>query len=272
MSANAVLDRRKSDLKAILLKAQPSFAGVLPRHLTAERLVRIALTAVAYSPRLLQCTAQSILLAVMQAAQLGLEIGGPLGHAYLVPYKQTAQFIPGYRGLIDLARRSGAILVMEAVAVYAGDFFDYERGLVPRLVHRPGDDQKDVQNEPPLDAVYAIARMRDGLSQFDVLRRWQVDRIRTRSRAAHDGPWVTDYDEMAKKTVIRRLSKLLPMSIEMAAAIELDNRAEGAYPNGMDIIDLDVPDIEKPSEDVVAEASTVKERVAAAADAARKSE
>lgn len=213
------------------IKAQMALA--LPKHMTADRLARIALTEVRKTPALARCDQASFLGAIMQCAQLGLEPGGALGHAYLLPFENRkkgtteVQFIVGYRGMIDLARRSGQILSIEARAVYAADQFHVRLGLNPDLQHEPDWEAPD---RGPLRFVYAVAKLKDGGTQFEVMSRAEIERVRAKSRAAQSGPWVDHFEEMAKKTVLRRLFKYLPVSIELANAAEQDER-----------IDLDMP-------------------------------
>lgn len=216
-------------LKAYLQKALPTIQAVIPKHMTGERLLRIVAAAATRDPLLLECTPMSIINAVVQSAQLGLEPVGPLGHAYLVPFfnKKTgnreAQFIPGYRGMIELARRSGNLVNIEAHVVHAKDDFNFCFGLEPKLEHQPYMGKEDAGEAI---AVYAIARFRDGGYQTDVMPISAIDAIRNRSQAGTRGPWVTDYEEMARKTVVKRLCKYLPLSVEMAQAIDADNAAE----------------------------------------------
>lgn len=207
---------KQATIKDLLERSKSSIAAVLPKHLTPERLLKVALSATARTPALLACTPHSILLAVMQAAELGLEVGGLLGEAYFVPFKNQVQLIVGYRGLIKLARNSGQLRTIEARVVHANDVFEIEFGLENKLVHRPcltGDPGETV-------CVYAIARYKDDAYQVEVMTRSEVDAIRGRSQASASGPWVTDYDEMAKKTVLRRLLKTGPLSPEVARALE----------------------------------------------------
>jgi recombination protein RecT len=209
-------------LRDLLEKSKPKLAEVMPKHMSADRLMRIAIAACSRTPALLQCTPMSVLNAVMQGAQLGLEPGGPLGDAYLVPYKDQCQFIPGYRGLISLARRSGQIQSIEAHVVHAKDKFTCRYGLDSKLEHEP-----DWSEDPgPVVAVYAVAKLKDGGTQCEVMTKTQVDKIRARSKASGSGPWVSDYEEMARKTVVRRLCKYLPLSVELAQALEADSSAE----------------------------------------------
>jgi recombination protein RecT len=209
------------------IKAQMAMA--LPKHMTSDRLARIALTEVRKTPALGKCDQASFLGAIMQCAQLGIEPGSALGHAYLLPFDNRkkgiteVQFILGYRGMIDLARRSGQILSIEARAVYTADKFHVSLGLNPDLTHEPDWEAED---RGPMRFVYAVAKLRDGGTQFDVMSRADIEKVRQKSRAGQSGPWVDHYEEMAKKTVIRRLFKYLPMSIEMAGAVEQDERID----------------------------------------------
>lgn len=226
VTALAKPSQKEIGFRDFLYQFKGRIEQIVPKHLTADRLLRIALLAGQREPGLLDCSPQSMILAVMQCAMLGLEPGGPLGHAYLIPFKGQVQFIPGYRGLVELATRSGNVLGIRARAVFEKDEFDFDDGLTPTLHHRPY-----LKGDPgELVAVYAIAELPGGYRQADVMSRFDVDRVRQRSRASENGPWKTDYAEMAKKTVVRRLCKMLPLAAEkselLAAAIEADNRAE----------------------------------------------
>jgi len=221
------LQTRALTIRDYIERAKPKLAEILPKHLTPERLTKIALVTVHHSALLLQCSPESILEAVMTAGQLGLEPGGALGSAYLVPYKNKSgqyecQLIPGYRGLVDLARRSGQITGIEAHPVYKGERFRVVFGLSPVLEHEPSTTGTRDAND--IVCVYAVARPKEGPPQVEVMSRSEIDAIRERSRASRTGPWVTDYAEMARKTVVRRICKYLPLSAEMAVALEVDNR------------------------------------------------
>jgi recombination protein RecT len=202
-------------IAAYLKKMGPEIEKALPKHMDADRMARIALTTIRTNPKLLECSVPSLLGAVMQAAQLGLE-PGLIGHCYLVPFKngktgQTdVQFIIGYKGMIDLARRSGNIESIYAHAVYSNDTFEYEYGLHPKLVHKPAMTERG-----EFIGAYAVAHFKDGGYQFEFMPKEEIEKRRKRSKAANAGPWVTDYEEMAKKTVIRHMWKYLPISIEI---------------------------------------------------------
>ncbi|EGL82072.1 RecT protein [Caldalkalibacillus thermarum TA2.A1] len=230
-----------------LKKMGPEIEKALPKHMDADRMARIALTTIRTNPQLLECTVPSLMGAVMQAAQLGLE-PGLIGHCYFVPFwnnkkkQREVQFIIGYKGMIDLARRSGHIESIYAHCVYENDEFEYELGLHPKLVHKPA-----LKDRGKLQYVYAVAHFKDGGYQFEIMDIDTVEKIRKRSKAADNGPWVTDYEEMAKKTVLRRMWKYLPISVEVqqqAAQDETVRRDVSADPEPVydDVIDITVQD------------------------------
>jgi recombination protein RecT len=184
--------------------------AVLPKHMTPERMVKLALVAALKTPQLRECTPESIANCLMAASETGLEPGGSLGLCYIIPYGKVATFIIGYRGMIDLARRSGQILSIEAHVVYQADKFCCNFGSDPKLEHEPAWDKEQKDNE--IRAVYAVAKIKGGGTQIEVMTKPAIDAIRKRSRASGSGPWVTDYGEMCRKTVVRRLFKYLPVS------------------------------------------------------------
>jgi recombination protein RecT len=228
---------------------------VIPEGIRADRFARIALHTIAGNEKLLACTPRTLLGSLMQAAAFGLELDPAIGLAYLVPFKDTCQLIIGYQGLMLMALRSGHVTKMMARAVSQGDEFDYAYGLQEYLRHKPAS----VEIHGALTHVYATATLRpvrprlartdDGIyrpdytdpMQFDVMSRAEVERIRERSRAAHSGPWVTDYEAMAKKTVVRRLSKFVPRSPELAKAIHLDEQVDRGEEQTFDVDLIDLP-------------------------------
>ena len=201
-------------------------AEILPKHLTPERLCKVALLAASRDPKLALCHPLSLLRATMEAAAVGLEPNTPLQHAWLIPYNNTknrtmdAQFQIGYRGLVELARRSGQIKSVSANVVRAEDLFEYEDGLDVKLRHVPNFD---VEDRGAIKYVYAIAHFKDGGHQHDVMTIHEVEAIRKRSKSPNYGPWQDHFAEMAKKTVLKRLCKLLPMAVEAARVIEVDD-------------------------------------------------
>ena len=209
-------------------KAQMALA--LPKTLTADRLTRIVLTECRKTPELRKCNPQSFFGAVLQCAQLGLEPGSALGHCYLLPYgngkardgRPNCQLIIGYRGMIDLARRSGQIVSINAYCVHQEDEFIYELGLHPDIKHRPSA----MANRGPVTYVYAVAQLQGGGVQFEVMSRAEIEAVRSQSKAGTRGPWMTHWEEMARKTVVRRLFKYLPVSTEAMRAVEVDEKSD----------------------------------------------
>lgn len=214
--------QKDNSLAGMLRRMGPQIALALPKHVNADRMARIALTALNATPKLGDCTPGSFLGSVIQASQLGLEVNTPLGHAYLIPYGETCQLIVGYQGFIELAMRSGSVSHVQAFCVYDGDEFTYELGLNPTISHKPG---KGAREAARMTHVYAVAKLKNGEPIFTVLSRAEVDKYRKRSRASGSGPWVTDYEAMSMKTAVRRLFKWLPKSAEMAVAASVDEAA-----------------------------------------------
>ena len=235
------------NLQALLAAQSRSIASLVPEHLTPERLMRVAVNCVAKTPGLQACTPASLLQCVLAAAEVGLEPGGVLGQFYLVPMGNIATPIIGYRGLLELARRTGQIASIRAVVVHAKDVFELSEGIEQTILHRPSLSPAPGE----LVYVYAVAKLKDGTVQVEVMSRTQVDAIRARSRAGKSGPWVTDFEEMAKKTVFRRLAKWLPLASErFERAVEMDN---AEYIDG---------EVVAANESVTSELTSVKDRVA----------
>lgn len=209
-------------IRGLLEKMRPEIQKVLPKHLDPARIIRMALTDFQTVKHLNECTQESFLGALMECSQLGLEPGRVLGQAYLIPFKNKqgqyiCKLIPGYQGLCAIARRSGEIRAIYARPVYENDSFDYWYGLDEDLKHKPAKTSKGI-----LVFVYAVARLANGEKQFEVMDIEEIEKIHTRSRAADDGPWQTDYVEMAKKTVLKRLCKSLPASVELRTSLAMD--------------------------------------------------
>lgn len=197
-----------------------AMAAVCTNALTAEKIVKLFALAASRTPLLLQCTPVSVANAMMQCSELGIA-PGTLGTAYPIPFYNGAakayecQLIIGYRGLVELARRSGQVSTITAGVVREGDHFEYEDGIDPILRHRP---------TAPLSAkrthAWAAVKFKDGSFQTAVLRWEEVERVRACSKAGNSGPWAKHTDEMAKKTALRRLCKLLPLTPDVAEKIE----------------------------------------------------
>lgn len=231
--------RPAEGIGAYLDKAWPRIEAVMPRHMSGERLYQLALSAVNTTPKLAECDPATVLSCVMKCSALGLEpsaVDG-LGRAYILPYRNKdkrtggwrmeATFILGYKGMLDLARRSGKVRDISARAVYEGDEFEFSFGLDERLSHRPGSGERRPET---LTHVYCICHFADGGHYMDVMTKTEVDAVRKRSKAADSGPWVTDYEAMAKKTVIRRAFPYLPVSVEAQGAAAVDGTDGGYVP------------------------------------------
>lgn len=216
-------------------------ALAVPKHLNADRMARIAATEVRKNKALLNTEPTSFLGSVMQAAQLGLEPGSALGQAYLVPYGNQCQLIIGYKGMIDLARRSGQVLSLNAYAVREGDDFNFQLGLKPDIHHVPRLEADRIKK--PITYVYAVATLKGGGYQFEVMSRAEVEAVRAKAKSKNI--WNSYFEEMAKKTVIRRLFKYLPVSIE---ALEITN-ADAKREAGEKVEPDDVINIEAVSVD-----------------------
>lgn len=222
-------------------------ALAVPKHLNADRMARIAATEVRKNKALLNTEPTSFLGSVMQAAQLGLEPGSALGQAYLVPYGNQCQLIIGYKGMIDLARRSGQVLSLNAYAVRDGDDFSYQLGLRPDIHHVPSPEAG--RDTKPITFVYAVATLRGGGYQFEVMSRAEVEKVRSTSASykykKEKSIWGTHFEDMAKKTVIRRLFKYLPVSIEAMQVSNVDAKREaGEEVKPEDVIDINAVSVE----------------------------
>jgi len=212
--------------------------NILPCQISPDRFIRIALTELRKVPKLNDCTPASFIGAILQCGQLGLEIGSSLGHVYLIPFenyktkKVECQFIIGYRGMIYLARRSGHIISIPRI-VNSNDTFEYEYGLEEKLRHIPASS-----NRGEMTYVYVWTKFgKDGDKFFEVLSYEEVREIMSSSKGSKSGPWQTHFEEMAKKTAIRRLFKYLPVSPELQKAIALDEEAERGEQDNSIIID-----------------------------------
>ena len=210
-----------NNLKGLLERSSGSIRELLPKHVTPERLTKLLLVAANRNPAILSCTQASVVETVMRAAELGLDFG-QLGGAHAVPFGNKLQLIPDYRGLVKLVRQSGELSYVGADVVYDKDSFVYQKGSSPKVEHVPkldGDRGRKM-------GAYAVLLMKDGSLYTDYMNVAEIEAIRSRSKAGKSGPWVTDWDEMAKKTVLRKTCKLAPMSSELlSSALEIDNEA-----------------------------------------------
>lgn len=192
-------------------------AMVLPKTMTPERFTRIAINAVSNTPELAKCTPQSLISALLKSAECGLEPNTALGEAYLIPYGGKVQFQISYQGQITLAYRANEDLQVEARCVYENDDFEYEFGFEPKLKHVPA-----MTNRGEVVWVYAIVRIKGRIASFEVMSRDDINRHRRQYSKARTSPWDTAWEEMAKKTVLKKALKYIPKSAEMATALEAD--------------------------------------------------
>ncbi|MGI6014330.1 MAG: recombinase RecT [Oscillospiraceae bacterium] len=256
-----ITGRKPATLQDYIKRMEGEIAKALPAVITPERFTRMVMSAVSSNPKLGECTPQSFLGAMMQAAQLGVEPNTPLGQAYLIPYKNhgtmECQFQLGYKGMIDLAYRSGDVSIIQAHAVYENDEFEYALGLEPKLVHKPA---KADRGEPVF--FYAMFRTKDGGYGFDVM---SIDDIRNHARryskSYSNGPWQTNFEEMAKKTVLKRTLKYAPLKSDFVRAVAADESIKteiapdmGEIPNEYVDADFTVDDdtgeiVDHPSEE-----------------------
>lgn len=210
-----------------LKRMTPEIQRALPiQGLSADRIARVILTEVRKNPKLLQCSRATFFGAIMECSQLGLEPGGVLQQAFLIPRKNRDGNLEcnlqiGYQGYIELAERDGKVTLIGR-AVYHGELIDIDYGTDERLVHKPSLEGPSGK----IIGAYAIAKYKDGRSKFLYLNLEKIEEAKKRSQSGKTGPWSTDYDAMAIKTAIRRLFKFLPKSPAIAEALELDEKIE----------------------------------------------
>ena len=244
---------------------------VLPNHIDPVRFARIAMTSLRNKPQLLQCNPSSFLSALLQSATLGLEPDTALAHSYIIPYGKEATLIVGYEGYIDLAYRSGVVMSIHANVVREGEEFDWGEGSAPYINHKPTaipqsytQGRQTYLSGRDVTHAYAVARLVGGGHVQVVMTKAEIDAIKSRSRASHDGPWVTDPVAMQKKTAIRQLRKFLPMSPQARAlhiAAGIDEQADAGLAQTFDVpADLfkglltdDKPDEEAPTPPIEAD-------------------
>lgn len=222
---------KKEDKKALSIKdyvkmQESAIKAALPAVLTPERFTRMVMSAISSNPALGECTPKSFLAAMMQAAQLGLEPNTPLGQAYLIPFNnrkaniKECSFQIGYKGLIDLAYRSGDVSMIQAHEVRENDEFSYEFGLEPKLTHKPA-----MKDRGEVICYYAIFKTKSGGNGFEVM---SVDDVKSHAEKysqafqKSSSPWTSNFDEMAKKTVLKKALKYAPLKSDFVKAVTSD--------------------------------------------------
>lgn len=214
----------KKTMQTYIKSMEGEIKKALPSVLTPDRFTRMVLSAISTTPKLGSCTPSSFLGAMMSAAQLGLEPNTPLGQAYILPYQNKgvleAQFQLGYKGLIDLAYRSGEVELVQAHIVYANDTFECEYGLEPKLTHVPADSDRGEAIK-----VYAMFKTKSGGYGFEVM---SMDDVKTHAKkysksfGSSYSPWATSFEEMAKKTVLKKCLKYAPLKSDFVRAVVQD--------------------------------------------------
>ena len=243
--ANA-LSVQVENLRGELEAKKENIFAAAATHIRPERFIEQVARACIKNPQLLECTRSSLFIAAAQAASLGLEIDGVLGHAYLVPFRNKgtleAVLVPGYLGLKELAYRSGMIASLEYAAVHPDDEFDYRKGTSPYVTHKPSDSSAN----GAVTHVYAIVKTTTGGCIFEVMSWAQVEKHRdkfAKGMDRRDSPWQTNAVAMALKTVLRKALKLAPLNPELQRLMQQEEHAEQVplFPSGMEapVEDLD---------------------------------
>lgn len=263
----AAMERFKKELD---LRGR-TLASLLPKHLPLEKFRAMVNSAVSVNPELLECTPASLVKASIEASELGLSLNPVMGECDILPVwdsrvgGKVAQCRPRYGGLMKLARQSGEISFIEARVVRKGDVFEYEQGLDPKLRHVPSSSNGDVTH------AYCIWKLASGDKNFEVMDREQIEAIKKRSSAKKRdgtivGPWVTDFEEMCRKTVVRRASKYMPRSTDaFARAVAVDNLREAGH--DIEIKDGEVFDVTEPDAPAETREEAVQQRQQAQAQA-----
>lgn len=217
----AVAEKKQKTIFDVIQAGAKQFATALPKHINSDRFVRIAITTIRQNPKLAQCNQESLLGALMVSAQLGLE-PGVLGQCYLIPYGRECQFQIGYKGMIELLRRSGQLKDIYAYSVYENDEFEMTYGLDRDLKHKP-----NLQNKGNFIGCYCVAVLKDDARAFEYMTKEEIEAHGKKfSKTYGNGPWKSDFEAMAHKTVVKKMLKWLPVSVEF---LEMANKDEKTF-------------------------------------------
>lgn len=234
--AKAGVSTQNKTIKDYITIMKPEIEKALPSTITPERFTRITLSAVSNNPKLQACSPSTFLSAMMQSAQLGLEPNTPLGQAYLIPYGNSCQFQLGYKGLLQLAYNSGQIKTIRTETVYENDEFKYELGLHSDLVHVPA-----MSNRGNPTAYYAVIEYTNGGYGFEVMSHDDVlKHAKKFSKTFNNGPWQSDFESMAKKTVLKQALKYAPLSTELVSKINTDETVKSSISDHMEEVKNDI--------------------------------
>ncbi|MEU0160147.1 recombinase RecT [Streptomyces sp. NPDC006261] len=225
-------ENQKPTLAQQIERMKPELARALPKHMSADRMARIALTLIRKNPELANCTTESFLGALMTCSQLGFEPGSPTQEAFIVPYKGEATFQLGYQGMVTLFYQHPMASSIKVETVREHDYFEHEEGLEEKLIHRPcktGPRGKAI-------AYYSVARLVNGGRTFKVMYPTEIEERRQKLPSKNSPAWRNSFDEMAKKTVLRNHFKALPKSAELARAMANDDTVRtDANPDVIDV-------------------------------------
>ena len=252
-----VAEKKPKTIFDIIQAGAKQFATALPKHINTDRFVRIAITTIRQNPKLAQCSQESLLGALMVSAQLGLE-PGTLGQCYLIPYGRECQFQIGYKGMIELLRRSGQLKDIYAYSVYENDDFEITYGLDRNLIHKP-----NLENKGNFLGCYCVAILKDDTRAFEYMTKEEIEaHAKKFSKTFGNGPWKTDFEAMAHKTVVKKMLKWLPLSVEFLENIEKDDKsfkvAETKNTEDIEIIESDGDIINAETGEFIEEARETK--------------
>lgn len=263
-------EKKEKTIFDVIKAGEKQFAAALPKHIDSERFTRIAITTIRQNPKLAQCTQASLLGALMTSAQLGLE-PGVLGQCYLIPYGRECQFQISYKGMIELLRRSGQLKDIYAYSVYSNDEFEMVYGLRRDLKHKPKLDG----DRGEMIGCYCVAILKDDTIAFEFMTKQEIETHGKKfSKTFGNGPWKSDFEAMAHKTVVKKMLKWLPLSVEFLENVNKDEKtfvadkdikdikeAETVDDNQIDVIDTETGEIveEKPTSDDLKTLITIAE-------------
>ena len=253
-----VVEKKPKTIFDIIQAGAKQFATALPKHINTDRFVRIAITTIRQNPKLAQCSQESLLGALMVSAQLGLE-PGTLGQCYLIPYGRECQFQIGYKGMIELLRRSGQLKDIYAYSVYENDDFEITYGLDRNLIHKP-----NLANKGNFLGCYCVAILKDDTRAFEYMTKEEIEaHAKKFSKTFGNGPWKTDFEAMSHKTVVKKMLKWLPLSVEFLENIEKDDKSfkvtDTKNTEDIEIIESDGDIINAETGEFIEETETKKE-------------
>lgn len=253
-----IAEKKPKTIFDIIQAGAKQFATALPKHINTDRFVRIAITTIRQNPKLAQCSQESLLGALMVSAQLGLE-PGTLGQCYLIPYGRECQFQIGYKGMIELLRRSGQLKDIYAYSVYENDDFEITYGLDRNLIHKP-----NLENKGNFLGCYCVAILKDDTRAFEYMTKEEIEaHAKKFSKTFGNGPWKTDFEAMSHKTVVKKMLKWLPLSVEFLENIEKDDKSfkvtDTKNTEDIEIIESDGDIINAETGEFIEETETKKE-------------